>query len=217
MHGIARDLRSALRQLTASLGLSLAIVLTLGLGIGANVAPFGIVEALELRPLPLGDPARLVAIGLRPRSRADQLPGSLSVPDAEEIARSAPHLRLRRRVPRGDLPRSHGSGATKVNLLPASAGLFRTLGLPLQLGRELSPSEVGRSPGSVAVVIDRFWRHALGGSAAVLGTTWTSSGAHQTRGDSVSDLPAQHLEQVTAKLLSKNAVSSEHEDQHQFL
>ena len=72
--------------------MSLAIVLALALGIGGNAALFGVVEALELRALPVGDPERLVAIGLRPRTRADQLPGSISVPDAEEIARSSPHL-----------------------------------------------------------------------------------------------------------------------------
>jgi ABC-type antimicrobial peptide transport system permease subunit len=82
VHGVARDLRSALRQLTAAPGLSLAIVVALGLGIGGNAALFGIVEALELRPLPVGDPERVVAMGLRPRTRPDQLPGSLSVPGA---------------------------------------------------------------------------------------------------------------------------------------
>lgn len=58
VHGLARDLRSALRQLRAAPGVSLAVIVALALGIGGNAALFGIVEALELRPLPLGDPER---------------------------------------------------------------------------------------------------------------------------------------------------------------
>jgi predicted permease len=44
------------------------------------------------------------------------------------------------------------------------------------MGRELAPSEVGPSPGRVAVISNRFWRHALGGSASVLGSTLTLDG-----------------------------------------
>ena len=176
VNGIARDLRSALRQLTASPGLSLAIVVALALGIGGNAALFGIVEALELRPLPLGDPERLVSIGLRPRVRANQLPAPLSVPDAEEIARSAPHLASVAVYRRETFGWLRAGEVRKVNVLLASAGLFGTLGLPLQLGRELSPSEVGPSPGHVAVISDRFWRHELDATASVLGSTVTLDG-----------------------------------------
>ena len=126
--------------------MSLAIVVALALGIGGNAALFGIVEALELRPLPVGDPDRLVAIGLRPRTRADQLPGSLSVPDAEEIARSSPHLASVAVYRRETFGWSRAGETSKVNVLLASAGLFGTLGLPLPLGRDLAPSEVGPSP-----------------------------------------------------------------------
>jgi predicted permease len=155
---------------------SLAIVLALALGIGGNAALFGIVEALELRPLPVGDPERLVTIGLRSRVRADQLPGPLSVPDAEEIARSSPHLGSLALYRRETFGWSRGAENRRVDVLLASAGLFRTLGLPLQMGRELAPSEVGPSPGRVAVISDRFWRHALGGSGSVLGSTLTLDG-----------------------------------------
>jgi len=157
-------------------GLSAAVVLALALGIGANAALFAIVEALELRPLPLGDPERVVAIGLRPRARADQLPGPLSVPDSQEIARGAPHLASLATWRRETFAWERQGEARKVNVLLASAGLFRTLGLPLQIGRELEPGEVGPSPAYVAVVTDRFWRTELGGSPSVLGTTLVLNG-----------------------------------------
>ncbi|HET6983535.1 MAG TPA: ADOP family duplicated permease [Myxococcaceae bacterium] len=171
MYGLARDLRSAFRQLRVAPGLSAAVILALALGIGANAALFAIVEALELRPLPLGDPERLVAIGLRPRVRADQLPGPLSVPDAQEIAQGAPRLASLATWRRETFAWTRQSEARKVNVLLAGPGLFKTLGLPLQMGRDIEPGEVGPSAAHVAVVTDRFWRTQLGGSPSVLGST----------------------------------------------
>jgi predicted permease len=176
MPGLARDLRSALRQLTASPGVSAAVILALALGIGGNAALFGIVEALELRPLPLGDPDRLVAVGLRSRTRLDQLPAPLSIPDAAEIAPSAPHLASLTVYRRDAFAWSTRRESRRINALLTGADLFRTLGLPLQAGREIERSDVGTSAAHVAVISDRFWRHELGASPAVLGSTLSLDG-----------------------------------------
>src|SRR6187455_282223 len=57
-----RDLRFGLRTLSNSPGFSILAVLTLGLGIAATTVTFSILYAVVLRPLPFGDPERLVAI-----------------------------------------------------------------------------------------------------------------------------------------------------------
>src|SRR6266508_2460860 len=56
------DLKFAVRQLTHSPAFTLVATLTLALGIGANSAIFALVDATLLRPLPYGEPERLVSI-----------------------------------------------------------------------------------------------------------------------------------------------------------
>ena len=56
------DLKFAIRQLKGSPAFTLVATLTLALGIGANSAIFALVDATLLRPLPFGNPDRLVSI-----------------------------------------------------------------------------------------------------------------------------------------------------------
>src|SRR6185295_17957648 len=56
------DLRYGTRLLAKNPGVSLIAIVTLALGIGANTAIFSVVNAFILRPLPYGDPDRLVMV-----------------------------------------------------------------------------------------------------------------------------------------------------------
>src|SRR6266481_2469280 len=55
-----RDIRYACRTLLRSPGYTLMAIVTLGLGIGANTAIFTVINGVLLRPLPYGNPERIV-------------------------------------------------------------------------------------------------------------------------------------------------------------
>lgn len=61
--GLARDLQSSVRLLLKSPGFSITTFLTLAVCLGANAAIFTVVYSVLLRPLPVPEPDRIVAMG----------------------------------------------------------------------------------------------------------------------------------------------------------
>src|SRR5262245_27689750 len=155
MDSLFQDLRFGARLLARSPGFTLIAVATLALGIGANAAVFSVVNTLLMRPLPVPDPDRMVAI--RTVSAGD-LHGNTSYPDFEDL-RDGTDLFDGMLV--HDLVRVALSDAGSGKVLfgeMVSSGYFDVLRVRPALGRGFLPEEddPGRAP--VLVLSDDLWR-----------------------------------------------------------
>jgi predicted permease len=157
-----QDIRYAFRTLHRSPGFSAVAILSLALGIGANMAVFGVLDALVLRPLPVKAPERLVFV--------------------EPTTHSYPAYRdLRdRNVTFSDLfayrvsPIGLGSGdsTTRVWGYLATGNYFDALGIAPLIGRFFHSAD-DLKPGAApfAVLSYECWRNRFNADPAIAGRT----------------------------------------------
>src|SRR5262245_50010721 len=126
-----QDLRYGARLLKKNPGVTLIAIVTLALGIGANTAIFTVVNAFLLRPLPYGDPDRLVMVDSQHRGQSI----GVSFPDYEDWRRQNTvfddfaffNLRWNANL-------DFGNETETLNLTFATANLFSTLQVAPSLG-----------------------------------------------------------------------------------
>jgi predicted permease len=156
MNGIAEDLRLGLRALAKNRAFAAAAVLSLALGIGANTTLFTLLDAILLRPLPVQDPASLVAL----YTVDSHNPGYLlsSVPNFQDYRERNPvfsslmlYSAVTMSVTRDGEPR-----LTVGQLV--SGDYFTALGVRMARGRGFRPDE-DAAPGArpVAVISHGLW------------------------------------------------------------
>jgi predicted permease len=172
MRGFWQDARLAVRLLKASPGFTLAAVLSLGIGIGATATVFGLVDAVLLRPLPVRDPERVVAVYTSDRSgpaySASSYPDYLAFRDSGVFDGLAAFTM----APLG-LAGERSPGRVWSEIV--SGDYFETLGIALARGRGLAAVDDRAGAPLVAVVSHGLWQR-LGGEESLLGGTLTLAG-----------------------------------------
>ena len=163
-HDLARDVRFAVRFYCRTPGYTVVALLTLALGIGITTATFSIVDAVLFRPLPYGEPDRIVTL-----SSQDSLGNrirSVSAPnfyDWQEQSRSFEAMALFDAERRAVVA---GGNAAYIETATVSADFFRVVGVSARIGRTIHPSDVEASE-RVVVVSHGFWTRALGSPSAL--------------------------------------------------
>ena len=172
-----QDVRFGLRMLRKSPGFTAVAVLTFALGIGANAAIFSFVNAIVLRPLPFGDPSRLVTVlDTKPSNEADWL--FVSPNRFEEFVRRS---RAFEQIAGAENCYFRLENAGAPVLLQggcASASFFPMLGVKPFLGRLFTTEEDRPGGNPVAVLSYGCWKQYFGGDPGAIGKT-----IHRTAND----------------------------------
>ncbi|MFL5579364.1 MAG: ABC transporter permease [Gemmatimonadaceae bacterium] len=171
--------RPAWRSLRRTPAFTVTATLTLVIGIAASVAIFALVNGVLLRPLPYGDPDRLVgvwnsmpAVGI---NKANQPVGFYRT--YEKLARSIESIGLYQTDavnvsdPRGgaEPQRLRGASVTR-SVLP-------TLKVSPLLGRNFTEEEDRPNGPKVMIISEGLWRSRFGGDRGAIGKTLLINGS----------------------------------------
>ncbi len=174
---LAQDFRFGLRLLRQNPAFTAVAVGTLALGIGGATVMFTVIDSLLLKPLPYGDPSRLLSIYGRTPTWNTAIFGeqNLSYPDFLDIQRGARSIDLAGWFFNPGILSDPGE-AEYVTEYDASANLFSVAGVPLFRGRPFSTEEDRPGGAPVAILGYSLWQRRFAGRADAIGSTVTLNG-----------------------------------------
>src|SRR6187549_3844722 len=157
-----RPLTLALRSLVHRPAFTAATVATLAVCLGANLALFAVVDGVLLRPLPYGEPDRLVTIyHSYPRTALGRDAASLTT--YFERRGRLPSIAALAAIDQTTTVMGEPGQTAIVNLGRVTPEFFSTLGVEPVLGRSFRESELTYQTDHVAVLGYDLWRERFGG------------------------------------------------------
>ena len=167
MHATLQDLRYAIRLLFRERLFTSMALLTLALGIGANSAIFAVVNTVLLRPLPYGQPDRIVLIeDVIPTLSREGMPATPQ--DFLEFQRNSKAFSAVAAFTFNAADLTGQGPPERLAGVRVSAALFDVLGVQPALGRGFTAAE--DRPGSgVAVISYSLWQRRFAGDRAAVG------------------------------------------------
>ena len=178
MSSLLTDLRHGVRLVLRAPGFSAVAIATLALGIGANTAIFSTINDVLFRPLPYGDPDRVVMVwedvsylGFprntpAPANYLDWKTRNRSFTDMAATRGAAANL-------------TTGGPPEQVLGRRATSNFFSVLDVEPLAGRTFTDEE-DRSGAPVAVISYGLWQRRFGGSRSAIGAELMMNGAART-------------------------------------
>jgi putative ABC transport system permease protein len=161
-----QDLQYALRLARMSPGFTAVAVLSLTLGIGANTVLFSIVYGVLLKPLPYSHPERLARL-VRSTSEPDiTMPEYQFWKEHSTVFDSVAASRYA-----GDTSLIIDGAAQSLGTIMVTTDFFRTLGVPLALGREFNSEETTPNGPEAVILTHGLWQLAFANDAGIIGRT----------------------------------------------
>ncbi len=161
-----QDLRYAGRLLRRQPGFAAVAILTLALGIGATTAVFTVVNGVLLRPLPYGQPDRLVLLLY---GRPGRLSPWFSPRNFEDVTRESQAFKASAALAPTTVNLTGGGEPERIDGARVSWNYFDVLQVTMGRGRGFVEGD-GQGDGNVVVISDGLWRRRFGGRPDAVGT-----------------------------------------------
>ena len=167
----AQSLRFAWRSLRRTPAFTVSAILTLVIGIGASEAIFAVIDGVLLRPLPYGEPSRLVgawhALPGVNIEKGNQTSGTYFT--YKRFARSIENMGLSQEAA-VNLAAPGGDGEPeRVASAFITATLIPTLQVTPLKGRNFSDVEDAPNGPRVVIISEQLWRSRFGSDADIIG------------------------------------------------
>jgi predicted permease len=168
------DLRFAIRMLIKYPAFSIVAFFALVLGIGANTTVFGIINALLLRPLPVGHAEEVVKVFTTDNHiKGNQ---STSYPNFQDFEKQNTAFSSMSTYTFAGMGMTRGTDTLNVAALLVTGNYFDLLQVKPALGRTFLPEEDSTPNGHPVVVLGyTFWRK-LGSDPSIVGSQVTLNG-----------------------------------------
>ena len=171
-------LRHASRSLRRAPAFSITAVLTLVIGIGAAAAIFAIVNGVLLRPLPYGNPDRLVGAwhDMPPINLHHAQQTASTYFTYKQLAHTIEGIGLYQESAVNVSASGGGSEPQRLTSAWITASLIPVLQVSLQIGRNFTEAEDRPKGPDVVIIGDGLWRSRFGADPRVIGQTMDVNG-----------------------------------------
>jgi putative ABC transport system permease protein len=167
--GLLRDVRSSVRLLIKDRGFTATTVLTLAVCLGANAAIFTVVYSVLLRPLPVPDAGRIVAMGdVYPTITPDDILSN-TAPSYFDRLEAITTLEQQAMFSLWFDTMTIDGVAEELRGMRATPSLFRLMQVPPALGRAFTDAEGEIGAEQKIILSHGLWQRLYGGDPTVVG------------------------------------------------